>query len=541
MMLGGLWLLDGALQFQPYMFTKAFFAGILGMANMGLPGLVSTADYRVASLLAVHPAAWNAIFATLQVLLGVGLLWRRTAWLARPLSIPWALGVWVIGEGFGGLFMGGSSLLTGAPGPALLYAVLAVVLSPQIPERRRVRFGVSAWALVWCGSALLELETVNHLPGVPAAQIKNGGYNQPTWLGALDRAVGNVVGRRGTELAIGLGVAAALIGIGGLVPAWRRAALRTGAILAAVLGVVGQNLGSIATGQGTDPGTGPLLVLLALALWPVSAQAVAGIPGRREASRKPARALVPAVPPGTLRRPAALSLSVVILSAFLAACSASHQRAVTATTVFNGGGVAPGTTTTTVRKATRSASTHRTTRTNRASTTRSSETTITGTGAGTPISTIGPTATTSGPIGAAAPSPGSRPNTATTARPAPTTTAPRPPAPTTTTTTRGPADVAVSILANCAASSFCYSPADLTVHVGQTVVWTNSTQAPHTVTSCTTSACSGVGPGSGSPMNSPFMNPGQIYSVQFTTPGTYNYYCQIHGYPVMHGTITVVA
>src|ERR1700733_1929069 len=135
MVLGGLWLLDGALQFQPYMFSKGFFAGILGMANMGLPRPLSNADFHVASLLVAHPVAWNVVFASLQVALGVGLLWPRSARVARLVSIPWALGVWVIGEGVGGLFMGGTSLVTGVPGAALLYAVAALILWPrQDPE-----------------------------------------------------------------------------------------------------------------------------------------------------------------------------------------------------------------------------------------------------------------------------------------------------------------------------------------------------------------------------------------------------------------------
>src|SRR5205807_768696 len=128
---GVLWLLDGALQFQPYMFTDAFFKDILGMANMGLPGPVATLDYDLAKMLGTHPVAWNAAFASLQVGLGLGLLWRRTATVARGASVAWALGVWAVGEGFGGVFMPGTSLVTGAPGAALLYAVAAVLLWPR--------------------------------------------------------------------------------------------------------------------------------------------------------------------------------------------------------------------------------------------------------------------------------------------------------------------------------------------------------------------------------------------------------------------------
>src|ERR1700733_4078256 len=75
MALGAIWLLDGALQFQPYMFTKAFLPSMLGMANMGLPGPVSALLYQVSGLVGTHPVFWNAAFASLQVLIGAGLLW----------------------------------------------------------------------------------------------------------------------------------------------------------------------------------------------------------------------------------------------------------------------------------------------------------------------------------------------------------------------------------------------------------------------------------------------------------------------------------
>jgi hypothetical protein len=36
---------------------------------------------------------------------------------------------------------------------------------------------------------------------------------------------------------------------------------------------IGENFGGIATGQGTDPNTGPLIALLALAYWPQRTEA----------------------------------------------------------------------------------------------------------------------------------------------------------------------------------------------------------------------------------------------------------------------------
>jgi plastocyanin len=87
---------------------------------------------------------------------------------------------------------------------------------------------------------------------------------------------------------------------------------------------------------------------------------------------------------------------------------------------------------------------------------------------------------------------------------------------------------------------FCYAPATLTVQPGTSVVWKNTTGAPHTVSRCTVAAC-GVSGGTGTDPNlgSPTINPGQTYTFTFHGAGTYRYYCQIHGYATMHGIITV--
>jgi hypothetical protein len=276
MVLGALWLVDGLLQLQPFMFSREFYNGVLGMANMGLPGPVADADYHVATLLTAHPAVWNTGFASLQLLLGVGLLWRRTARVALICSVPWAAGVWAIGEGFGGMFMQGSSLLTGAPGPALLYGLLALMLlcagaDTRLPGgsvgRAALRLGAAGWALIWTTGALLELEGINHAAAVPGAQIANGSYGEPTPFGWVDGGISHLIGQHGYLFALVLGLLAVFAGWGIFVPNWRRACLVTGIVVAVFVGVVGQALGAVFTGHGTDPGSGPLLILLALALW----------------------------------------------------------------------------------------------------------------------------------------------------------------------------------------------------------------------------------------------------------------------------------
>jgi plastocyanin len=95
---------------------------------------------------------------------------------------------------------------------------------------------------------------------------------------------------------------------------------------------------------------------------------------------------------------------------------------------------------------------------------------------------------------------------------------------------------------NCGTSMFCYDPSSLVVHAGDTVTWANNSTAPHTVTRCDAGCPASVGPGNGTQSwpTSPTINAnGGTYSFTFTGPGTYNYYCAIHGFAMMHGTITV--
>jgi hypothetical protein len=53
------------------------------------------------------------------------------------------------------------------------------------------------------------------------------------------------------------------------VPAVTRPALVLSIIIATAIWVIGENFGGILTGPATDPNTGPLLVLLAFAFWPL--------------------------------------------------------------------------------------------------------------------------------------------------------------------------------------------------------------------------------------------------------------------------------
>ena len=74
--LGALWVLDGALQYQPYMFSRTFVTGIIDPAGTGSPAVVANAVTGAGHVLLHDVVLFNAAFATTQLAIGLGLLWR---------------------------------------------------------------------------------------------------------------------------------------------------------------------------------------------------------------------------------------------------------------------------------------------------------------------------------------------------------------------------------------------------------------------------------------------------------------------------------
>src|SRR5258707_14766841 len=98
--LGAIWLLDGALQYQPFMFSKGFLTQIIEPMAQGQPEPLGRAIQFMAGFAQPHLTIWNALFATIQVLIGLGLLVsRRTVKPALLASFVWAVIVWWFGEG----------------------------------------------------------------------------------------------------------------------------------------------------------------------------------------------------------------------------------------------------------------------------------------------------------------------------------------------------------------------------------------------------------------------------------------------------------
>ena len=281
--LGLLWLLDGGLQLQPFMLRTSFARQILDPVAAGQPHFVSAPVQWAANIIAAHPVAWDVPFATVQLLIGLGLLVPRTAKLTLAASIPWALGVWFFGEGLSGLASGHASLLTGAPGSVLLYAVLALAAWPRRDpsEEAPARWLPLAWAVLWVGGAIFQA-----LPGQNTSTAVAGAINSgaPGWLGRLDASIAGWITPHGTTVVVALVVAEALIGLGALYRRSRGPAVAAGLVLALAIWVIGQDLGLLYTGQATDPNTAPIIALVAIAILG-SSRARVGAPVRARGVR----------------------------------------------------------------------------------------------------------------------------------------------------------------------------------------------------------------------------------------------------------------
>jgi hypothetical protein len=262
--LGLIWLLDGGLQFQPFMMRTSFARDVIAPLGNGQPHFVAGPIHWAANLIAVHPVAWDLPFATVQVLIGLGLLVPRTAKLALAASLPWTLAVWYFGEGLSGLAGGHASLLTGAPGAVVLYGLLALAAWPRRDPRHEApaRWLPLAWAVLWVGGAIFQsLPGQNTGPAV-AGTILGG----PGRLGRLDASVLRWTTHHGTFVVAALVVIEALIGLGALNRRSRNVAVAAGFVLALAIWVVAQDIGQLYTGQATDPNSGLIIAVLAIAV-----------------------------------------------------------------------------------------------------------------------------------------------------------------------------------------------------------------------------------------------------------------------------------
>src|ERR1035437_1580692 len=322
--LGALWLADALVKILIPFGGRAADQAYeqLMMAMTGPPGMHRLLAWEP-NLFAAHPLLWW-LPAAVELCIGLWLVTRAPSRPALAAAACWALVVWVVGEGLGGLTAGVASVLTGYPGAALLYALAAVVLFPGRRPRQDTTTAAEAgaigwwsrvaWLALWIGAAFYtalpqtgegglvfmlftnESEAPGPLRSMDASELSWLTIGHTTLIG-ITVAIACLAAGFGVFLAAGFGV---------FLGALPRLFLSLSVLIALTGWVAMQNFGGILTGSATDVGTGPVLIVLALAFWPVGVRAHSVPRGQHgaDAPSPPAAAECETQPVAGVTRPA---------------------------------------------------------------------------------------------------------------------------------------------------------------------------------------------------------------------------------------------
>jgi hypothetical protein len=362
--LGLFWVLDGALQFQPYMFSRSFVSDVILGGASGQPPFLAAFITHVGHFLSPDIAVWNTFFALIQLAIGFGLLFRRTVRPALVMSFFWALSVWVLGEGLGMIFTGTASALTGAPGAVLLYGLIGLLAWPPRSgatgeSEGAVASGLASsaaarglgglrtllgvWVGYWTLAAILFVLPDNRTTTSISSAIIGMAPGSPRWYSHFLTRLANDFHTTGTETAWVLAVVSLIIGLGPLAARRPGVFLWAGATASLVWWVGAQGfLGGVLTGSGTDPNTAPLVILLAAAMVPTVDAARAG-------GRAPVTALLRWSPAASIGGVLAIGAALAISATYPVAASESATAAMSGMEMAGGSTSAssPSTSTTT--------------------------------------------------------------------------------------------------------------------------------------------------------------------------------------------------
>ena len=271
---GALWLVDGLLQFQPSM-PLGLANDVVAPASYGTPSWLHALMYAGIGLWNTHPIALAAATAWLQVGIGLVLIVSNgsISRVAGAVSVVWAMLVWLIGNGAGGIFSSTGSILFGWPGAPLFYAAagLWLVTAPDWFQQHFARLTTRSLSVFLAVAALVQLlpsrgfwrgGNANALTLMSTLMTKTP---QPHWLEWIVHEAGVIAGTMGG----GFNVVVIMWLVAGAVGLWLstsrdiRWPVWTVVIGALLFWVVGEDM-AIFGGLATDLNS---LVPLALLTW----------------------------------------------------------------------------------------------------------------------------------------------------------------------------------------------------------------------------------------------------------------------------------
>jgi hypothetical protein len=264
--LGLVWLLDGGLQFQSFMYGKGFIELLTKNAE-GQPGWLHDSIIWGAHQAHHNLTVFNTLFALVQVAIGLGLLYRATTKPALAVSFVWAFIVWWFGEAFGMLFMNMANPLTGAPGAVLLYALIGLMVWPtgRPAGLLGVRGSRIMWSALWLVLAWVWLMEPASSKNATSGAIEAAPSGM-SWLSEVQKWAAEGAKGNGLVIALVLGALSAAIALSVALDWHPRGFIIASIVLSLLYWVVGQGFGGIVQGGATDPNAGLLFAILGWAM-----------------------------------------------------------------------------------------------------------------------------------------------------------------------------------------------------------------------------------------------------------------------------------
>ncbi len=292
--LGLLWLIDGCLQLQSKMFSSKFITSVIDPAKVGQPYFISNPIHFASQIFLSHPVIIDSLIIIIQILIGLLILFKTTTKYGLWFSFLWGIFVWFMGEAAGGIFSGHASLIFGLPGAALIYSIISLAILPKDNSQKEVGgyWLAFIWSAVWIMGAIYQLLPGQNSISSIKMMITSNINGAPNWLANIDRHVSyfleylmsnsgaaKIVSSNHTTMMMnsrsdGYGYIVLLsfimlvIAIGSVMinKKVRNLILVLGIFLTLCFWLIGQGLGGYYTGHMTDLNTGPLIILLGLAI-----------------------------------------------------------------------------------------------------------------------------------------------------------------------------------------------------------------------------------------------------------------------------------
>jgi len=126
---GVIWLIDGALEWQPADFHN--FSQLILAASQGQPAPLAAVISAGQAVVAINPILANTLLAALETAIGVSLISNRLSRWALGVSALLAAMIWVFGQGLGMVFMPGATDIQSGP----LYVLVSLMLLKALPAR----------------------------------------------------------------------------------------------------------------------------------------------------------------------------------------------------------------------------------------------------------------------------------------------------------------------------------------------------------------------------------------------------------------------